>query len=138
MSLVTHVILSKAEICIPIPHPAAEDEDTGSVNNCMCCKVFRSEHIHIQDDVRAWHSSLIAALLKLIQNIQTCKHYSDRVRDEVRDSSVLSPAAPLWRAVEQGSDVDYCLEKVNLCSASLTALCLPSLRSRCFRPDGIQ
>lgn len=54
----------------------------------MCCKVSKSEYIHIKNRAGAWHSSLIAALQKLIQNIQIYKHYSDSP-EQLRDSSVL-------------------------------------------------
>lgn len=63
---------------------------SGSVNNCMCCKVSKSEHIHIQNRARAWRSSLIATLLKLFQNIHLYEHYNDCIREQVRCSSLLA------------------------------------------------
>lgn len=104
----------------------------------MCCKVSKSKHIHVQNRARAWHPSLIAALLKLIQNIQTHERNNDCIGEQVRNSSVLAVSAPLRLTVDQSLDVGYHLKKMNLHSASSTVLYLPFPPRRCFWLDCVQ
>lgn len=121
------------EICVPLLHlPTHLDVGTLEVQMIVCAlRSHKNKYIHMQNRARAWHSSLIAALLKLVQNTQIHKHNNDCIEEQVMNSSVLAVSAPL-QLTKQSLDVDYHLEQGNLHSASSTVLCLPSPPPRCF------
>lgn len=121
------------------PHPCSPPTcwgwgHSGSVN-CMCCKVSVSKHIHLQNMVRAWHTSLIAALLQLIQNIQTCQHCVLEMGWGITqffrgNAAVVNCGMRFWWWLLP------CRGEFLLCQ--FDSLCLPFLQSRCFWLDGIQ